>query len=489
MNLRFVVLPLLLASALGGCVEKSRTLSAAEREQLSRFVSQQAPSPQHPLEISFENKLELIGYDVSAESWAPGATLTVTWHWKVLRSLEDGWLAFTHVADGTTNRLNEDSTGTVRQLYPPGQWKVGEYIRDEQQITLPADWSASEATFYLGFWNGPHRLRVIRGPNDGDNRARPLSIPTRAGGGGEVRANPTQGDDLPSLMARRAESITIDGRLDEPSWAATPSTGRFVNTMSGGPAEFRAEAKVLWDDEWLYVGFEVEDDFLKSPFRSRDDHLWEADAVEIMIDPDGDGRNYFELQVSPRNQIFDTRYDSRRVPQPIGHADWNADIRSAVAVRGTIDDTRADEGYTVEVAIRWSSFATGTPPATKPSAGDTWRMNFYVMDARQRGQRASGWSPPRVGDFHVPDRFGRVTFVAPTARALERTEEVMRALGALQADLAAEERAAPAAAPPVPTPRPLVQIRPEAAAALQGIERRRDVDQRQGNEPIEGAPR
>ena len=34
---------------------------------------------------------------------------------------------------------------------------------------------------------------------------------------------------------------------------------------------------------------------------------------------------------------FDTRYDSRRQPQPIGHTDWQSNLRSAVTLRGTID--------------------------------------------------------------------------------------------------------------------------------------------------------
>ena len=56
--------------ALGGCVEKSKSLTAAERQELAEHVSESATSPQHPLDISFENKIELIGYDVSAESLA-----------------------------------------------------------------------------------------------------------------------------------------------------------------------------------------------------------------------------------------------------------------------------------------------------------------------------------------------------------------------------------------------------------------------------------
>jgi hypothetical protein len=44
-------------------------------------------------------------------------------------------------------------------------------------------------------------------------------------------------------------------------------------------------------------------------------------------------------------------------------------------------------------------------------------MNFFVMDARKDEQRAVGWSPPLIGDFHTLDRFGRVVFPQAAANA------------------------------------------------------------------------
>lgn len=410
--MRLLSLALLIALSVS-CVEKSEGLTRTEREQLRQFVGEEPTSPQHELDVSFEDKVILVGYDVS-ETVAPGGTLTITWHWKVERALEDGWKLFTHVTDDRGgNQLNEDENGLVRQLYQPGEWKAGEYIRDTQEIVIPEDWAGRRAVAYVGLWNGPNRMRILRGPNDGDNRARGATVPVGAAGA----QNPAQ-PSVPSLDAARAENINLDGNLDEPSWASARWTDLFVDTLSGNRAAFEAKAKVLWDASNLYVAFQVEDDYLKSEFTEQDDHLWEADCVEIMVDPDGDGRNYFELQVSPRNISFDTRYDSRRQPQPIGHADWDSGLRSGIALRGDVDDEDDDdEGYTAEIAIPWSAFDAGASPATAPSAGDTWRVNFYVMDSREDGQRANGWSPPRVRDFHMPARFGRVRFVDPTAQA------------------------------------------------------------------------
>lgn len=300
---------------------------------------------------------------------------------------------------------NADGEGIVRRLYSPSRWRPGEFVRDVQEITVPPELAGDHLVFYLGVWNGPARLRVTSGPHDGENRARALSLPISSG--------TATADALPRLRVVRTNGpIRLDGKLDEPVWAAATSTAPFVNTMTGAPSDVPATVRAAWDDTNLYVAFEIPDPFLKSRFSHADDHLWEEDCGEIMLDPDGNGLNYFELQASPRGTVFDTRYDSRRVPQPFGHVDWNSGMRTGVETRGSLDDSIADTGYTLELALPWTGFQAGDTPAPKPTVGAMWRANFYVMDARENGMAASGWSPPRVPDFHMPPRFGELLFEA-----------------------------------------------------------------------------
>jgi hypothetical protein len=414
--------------AMPGCVEESPELTATEREALREYISSQAPRPQHELDIRFENKVRLIGYDIDVETVTPGQPFTITWYWQVERRLGGGWLQFTHLADASgADRINQDMNGTLRERYPASRWRAGEYLRDVQTVTLPADWGSDRVVFYLGFWHAEHRLQVSSGPNDGENRARAASIPVAVS---RVEVTPTTiapgaaaerpSAPIPELGARRVSGpITIDGRLDEPDWREAAPSNAFVNTMNGGAAQPSANVRVMWSDEALYVGFDVADDFLRNTLEGRDAHLWEQDCVEIMVDPDGDGRDYFELQVSPTGEVFDTHYASRRQPQPFGNVGWNAPIETRVATRGTPNDDRDDQGYTVEIRLPWASFQHGDSPVIgAPPADGVWRLNFYVMDTRREGgQRAVGWSPPLEGDFHVPARFGRVRFTAPAAAA------------------------------------------------------------------------
>jgi hypothetical protein len=400
----------LLIGALG-CSKKKDVEGA--RQKAAALLSKEAPKPQHALDIGFGDAITLLGYDLSAEKAEPGKPVTVTWYYRVNKALDGDWLQFTHLADGDNkSRINLDRNGPLRQDLAPGLWEAGSYVKDPQTINLPDDWKSDKVVVYLGFWKDNERL-AVKGPSDGKKRARALEL--------EVSGVTATAEPFPELTAARATgALKLDGKLDEPVWALAASTGPLVNTMNGGPAEPHVTVKSAWDDKHLYVAFDVADDYLKSTFDKNDDHLWEQDCVEIMLDPDGDGKNYFELQVSPANKAFDTRYDTRRVPKPFGHVDWNAGLVSGVVLKGKLNDEEKDGGYVAEIAIPWTAFAAGEPKHEAPKAGDTWRGNFYVMDAREKTVRANGWSPPRVGDFHVPRKFGKITFAAavePTAVA------------------------------------------------------------------------
>ncbi len=399
---------MLLGALVWGCVEKEKQLTAAEREQVKSFVRSDKPSPKYPLNVDFDGRVKLLGYDIDAmpSVWKPGQTLDIKWYWHAVKDPGDDWKIFTHLASPTQGvAANRDGGSVVRSLHQPSRWKAGQFVVDEQKLDLPRDWNGKTATVYLGLWRGKERMPIKSGANDGDDRARAFSLPV----GGKAEA-----EKLPQLTARRAvEAPKIDGKLDGP-WNAAAWTDYFVNTMTGAEALPKARVKVLFDDAHIFFGFDVQDDYLKSEFDKNGDHLWKADCVEVMLDPGGDGRNYFELQVSPKGKVFSTRYDTRRKPGPFGHVDWKSEITAAVQTRGKVGDDEKDQGYTAEIKIPWSSFATGTPPAQPPKEGEMWRLNFFVMDSREEGQRAVGWSAPRVGDFHTLGQFGTVRFGLPS---------------------------------------------------------------------------
>ncbi len=391
---------LMVALALTACTSDIEPLTPAQRQAVAEYVSKVAPTPEYPLDANFGGEVELLGVDVDRERWHPGKTIRVTCHWHAVRDPGKGTALFTQVVDENGRTLNQDGNSTLRWLYGPDRWRAGQYVRDVQQLHLPEDWTGTSARVYVGLSREGTRLPLAGDP-DADGRMLAATIPTTKAGL-EVR----RALGVPEINVVQAKAPPrLDGLLDDAVWSFAQVTPAFVETRQGGPAAFRAFAKLLWDRRYLYVGVEVEDALLLSSHTEHDAHLWEQDCVELMIDPDGDGKPYFEIQVSPRGVLFDTRYDARRVPKPFGHVGWQSRARAAVSPRGTLDDDIADAGYAVEIAIPWQAFSR-RPPAI----GDTWRANLYVMDATREGQRAAAWSPLGVGDFHVPRRFGILAF-------------------------------------------------------------------------------
>lgn len=252
--------------------------------------------------------------------------------------------------------------------------------------------------------------------------------PKPRGGASSAPPLPTQVDprkvddaQIPQLDVPRAQAgdtITIDGVLDEPLWTRAGKTGRFVDAGSGkarDDAPVQGSARLAWDDTFLYVAVEVDDAKIRGGFPADaiDPHLWERDTVELMLDPDGDGdnRDYYEIQVSPQNLVFDSQFDDYNAPRPtpngpFGHQEWRAELTSAIKIRGTIDDdSDRDEGYVVEMKIPWKSFTKAKEAPPKPGA--TWRANLYAM----QDNGGVAWSPILgKGNFHKASRFGRLRF-------------------------------------------------------------------------------
>lgn len=222
---------------------------------------------------------------------------------------------------------------------------------------------------------------------------------------------------VPEYHIQRASGpIDIDGRLQEPAWAQA-ETIRLVDNLTGRAPRQSTAVKLLYDDEYLYVGFDCEDTDAWSTYTEHDDPLYNEEVVEIFLDPSGLLRAYFELQVSPRNVSFDSlilndggRRGEGRGPNFQGLTQWTCrGMRHAVVVRG--DPTRrgtSDEGWTVELAVPFSQLVTAANIPPRP--GDTWRANIYRIDHARDCSEFTAWSPTGMHDFHVTEAFGRLVF-------------------------------------------------------------------------------
>ncbi|HID11182.1 MAG TPA: hypothetical protein EYP17_07760 [Candidatus Latescibacteria bacterium] len=213
--------------------------------------------------------------------------------------------------------------------------------------------------------------------------------------------------------------VVVDGVLDEPAWEAAERVS-LAGAVDGSavPEELTTYTRMLWDERNLYIAFECSDPDIWGTMTQRDASLWKEEVVEVFLDPDGDGENYAELEVSPNNTVVDLKIV--RLKPWKSELGWDiAGLRTAVQVEGTVnlrDDV--DRGWTAEIAIPWASLedipeATGGPPED----GTSWRGNLYRIE-RPLGKDwvLMAWSPVGRPAFHTPERFGVLIFlIAPPA--------------------------------------------------------------------------
>ncbi len=147
---------------------------------LADAILDEPPSPQHPVAINFDNRVELLGIDLDLPHGSyvgPGEAFRITWYFRVNAPVPGGYQPFVHI-DGPGERINGDHE-PVEGHYPVRLWEPGDIIVDRQELRVPANYRRGDLTIYMGFYSGEQRLEIVSGPEDDVNRARVGIIPVR----------------------------------------------------------------------------------------------------------------------------------------------------------------------------------------------------------------------------------------------------------------------------------------------------------------------
>ncbi len=228
-------------------------------------------------------------------------------------------------------------------------------------------------------------------------------------------------------VERRTDTIGIDGNLNEASWQNAADTTVFT-LWDGSPApeSLQTVARMLWDDQYLYIAFSAKDPDVYATYTLRDARLWEQDNFEVFVTVPGT-TGYVEAEGSPQGTIWDGVFTN--VFQGPGGSYNMAALQVAARVSGTLNNSSdQDSGFTGEMRLPFADIYQGIPGG-RPTNGTQLRMNLNRINwntpTTQGGPGAAGsdtyyaWSPvPGTSvSFHRPDKFGTVTFSTNSVRA------------------------------------------------------------------------
>ena len=142
----------------------------ADANPLKRFVGTTPPAVPFPLQVNFEDKLQLLGYDLPAEA-RRGEDVRVRLFFKVLAPVGGSYKVFLHF-DGPGTRVNGDHV-PLDGRFPTQYWTAGTYVTDEHFLKPDrATQPSGVFQLYFGLFAGDRRLKVKDGPSDGENRVR-----------------------------------------------------------------------------------------------------------------------------------------------------------------------------------------------------------------------------------------------------------------------------------------------------------------------------
>lgn len=264
---------------------------------------------------------------------------------------------------------------------------------------------------------------------------------------------PTPGDltePVEYLCRRSVVPPVIDGSLDDPTWLGAEFSAPLVDIVNGAPAWLETRVALAWDDQYLYVAFQLEEPDIQASLTERDSLIYTENDVEFFIA----GENaYYELELNALNTIYEVFWiwtdafrtgselfglpefdrERRRTMrlsgvgghlhprgERIGFPDWDfPGLRHAVHLEGTLNQAGdRDRGWSVELALPWSGLAhLADGRSLPPRPQDLWRIDCsrfqkFGPDGRILPTSA-GWTWNAHGhyDSHIPERFTRVRFV------------------------------------------------------------------------------
>lgn len=225
--------------------------------------------------------------------------------------------------------------------------------------------------------------------------------------------------------------IVIDGKLDEADWQKASWTNLFVDIEGDKkPApSYETRAKMLWDENYLYVAAELQEPHIWGTLHQRDTVIFYDNDFEVFIDPDWDTHNYYEFEINAINTVWDLLLTKPYRDNGLPIDSWDIiGLKSATSIDGTLNNPAdTDKAWYVEIAFPMEVLREAKAGQKVPVDGEQWRIGFsrvewqmivendrYLKKKGPNGERIPEdnwvWSATDEIAMHKPELWGVVQF-------------------------------------------------------------------------------
>lgn len=109
------------------------------------------PLPEKATSVSWDEKISLLGYDLTESE--PDSSMLITVYWQALSKMGNSYTVYVHLIDSATNSLVAQADVIPRGWsYPTNWWMVGEVVEDTMAIPL-MDVPPGHYELYIGWYD------------------------------------------------------------------------------------------------------------------------------------------------------------------------------------------------------------------------------------------------------------------------------------------------------------------------------------------------
>jgi hypothetical protein len=215
------------------------------------------------------------------------------------------------------------------------------------------------------------------------------------------------------IVKRAAQAVDVSHDWNSGPWKEA-NILELSYSMGDKPAHFpRTQAKLLYDDENLYVFFRVEDRYVRAVADQTHGPVWKDSCVEFFFTPAAElSDHYFNLETNcGGTMLFRYNDKSNDIQKWVEIADCQK-----VKMHHSLPPIIADEitepiTWTLRYQLPFAVIAKYSTMTT-PHPGVTWRANFYKCADQTSHPHWLTWSfvDNPTPNFHLPRYFGVLKF-------------------------------------------------------------------------------
>lgn len=215
------------------------------------------------------------------------------------------------------------------------------------------------------------------------------------------------------MVKKTVEPIAVNADWDKPAWQDIAPITIGLHMGDRPVHKPKTQARLAWDDDYLYVIFRVEDRYVRAVATENFGKVYQDSCVEFFFTPQADVTSgYFNLEANCIGTILmqHTTGDDQRflMIEDLNTIKVATSLPKGIPINPEITEPLV---WTLEYALPWRMLKKYAP-VKAPALGVKWRANFYKCADMTSHPHWLTWSkiPLDKPSFHQPQYFGYLLF-------------------------------------------------------------------------------